>query len=88
MQIRWHSSAWDDYLYWQTQDKKTLMRIHKLIKDIERNGNEGIGKPEPLKKNFSGYWRRHIDDVNSLVYCVNDELTTCEILACKGHYKR
>ena len=86
MQIHWHSSAWADYLAWQEQDKKTLKRINLLIKDIERNGNNGIGKPEALKENFCGYWSRRIDDYNRLVYCVDDELTTCEVVACKGHY--
>ncbi len=54
----WDEEAWEDYLYWQTQDKKTLKRINQLIKDIDRNGYEGIGKPEPLRGNLSGYWSR------------------------------
>lgn len=73
-----------DYLYWQTQDKKTLKRINALLKDIERNGFEGIGKPEPLKGNLSGYWSRRIDDTNRLVYKINAE--QIEIIQCKGHY--
>ena len=60
----WDDDAWDDYLYWQTQDKKTLRRINILLKDIDRNGYSGIGKPEPLTGNLSGYWSRHIDDCN------------------------
>ncbi len=58
MGIFWDDDAWDDYLYWQTQDKKTLKRINALVKEIERNPYEGIGKPEPLKGNLSGWWRR------------------------------
>ena len=62
-----HEQAWEDYEYWQTQDKKTLRRINKLIQDIERNGYNGIGKPEPLKHEFSGYWSVQIDEKNRLV---------------------
>lgn len=57
----WDEDAWEDYLYWQTEDRKTLKRINQLIKDIERNGNVGIGKPEPLKGDLSGFWSREID---------------------------
>ena len=64
----WDDSAWEDYVYWQTEDKKTLKRINTLIKDIDRNGYEGIGKPEPLSGNWSGYWSRRIDEKNRLVY--------------------
>ena len=60
----WHDAAWAEYLYWQTQDKKTLKRVNQLIKDIERNPFEGIGKPEPLKGNLSGFWSRRIDEHN------------------------
>ena len=62
MEKLWTDEAWGDYLYWQTEDKKTLKRINQLIQDIERNGNDGIGKPEPLKHDLSGWWSRHIDD--------------------------
>ncbi len=62
MRLLWEDRAWSDYLYWQTQDKKTLKRINGLIKDIQRNSFEGIGKPEPLKENLSGLWSRRIDD--------------------------
>ena len=75
--------AWEDYLYWQTQDKKTLKRINLLLKDIDRNGSEGIGKPEPLK-DCEGYWSRRIDNVNRLVYRISDK--EIEIIQCKGHY--
>jgi len=60
--------AWNDYLYWQVQDKKTLKRVNELIRDTLRNGNEGVGKPELLKGDFSGWWSRRIDDTNRLVY--------------------
>lgn len=81
----WHDTAWADYLYWQTQDKKTLKRINQLIKDIERNGNDGIGKPEPLKENLSGFWSRRIDERHRLVYCI-EENGDIQIAQCKGHY--
>lgn len=81
----WFDEAWIDYIYWQTQDKKTLKRINNLIKDTERNPFEGIGKPEPLKGDLSGFWSRHIDDTNRFVYRIcNDKL---EILSCRGHYE-
>ena len=76
--------AFNDYVYWQTQDKKTLIRINKLIEDIIRNGNKGIGKPEPLKGNFSGSWSRRIDEKNRLIYRIEGEVVF--ILACKTHY--
>ena len=82
----WHDTAWAEYLYWQTQDKKTLRRINQLIKDIERNGNEGIGKPEPLKGNLSGFWSRRIDASNRLIYCVLGDSGNIQIAQCKGHY--
>ncbi len=82
----WFEEAWEDYLYWQTQDKKTIKRINLLVKDIERNGLEnGIGKPEPLKENLSGFWSRRIDDVNQLVYRIENDCL--QILSCKGHYE-
>jgi toxin YoeB len=76
--------AWDSYVYWQTQDKKTLKRINDLIKDARRNPFTGIGKPEPLMYNLSGCWSRRIDEKNRLVYTmVNEELV---ILTCRHHY--
>jgi len=74
--------AWEEYLHWQSHDKKTLKRINLLLKDIARNGNEGIGKPEPLR--YRG-WSRRIDDANRLVYQLRDD-GSIEILQCKGHY--
>ena len=81
----WFDEAWIDYIYWQTQDKKTLKRINNLIKDTERNPFEGIGKPEPLKGNLSGFWSRHIDDTNRFVYRINND--KLEILSYRGHYE-
>jgi toxin YoeB len=74
--------AWEDYLFWQETDKKTLKRINLLLRDIVRNGNDGIGKPEPLKHRDG--WSRRIDEVNRLVYLLRGE--SIEILQCKGHY--
>ena len=80
----WSDRAWDDYLYWQMQDKKTLKKINELVKDIERNGlAEGIGKPEPLKHRKA--WSRRIDRENRLVYNIDDQKNLW-IIACKGHY--
>lgn len=84
MRLLWEDRAWDDYLYWQTQDKKTLKRINALIKDIQRNPFEGIGKPEPLKGNLSGWWSRRIDDTNRIVYYQQENMLF--IVACRGHY--
>jgi toxin YoeB len=81
----WHDAAWADYLYWQGQDKKTLKRINQLIKDIERSPYEGIGKPEALRGNLSGFWSRRIDEQNRLVYRIQNE--DCQIAQCKGHYR-
>jgi len=85
MQKLWTDDAWEDYLYWQSNDKKTLKRINQLIKDIERNGNVGIGKPEPLKHDLSGWWSRHIDDTHRLIYCIEDD--KIKILNCRTHYR-
>ena len=80
----WFDEAWEDYLYWQFQDKKILKRINMLLKDIERNNFDGIGKPEPLKGELSSFWSRRIDDTHRLVYRINNGVL--EILSCKGHY--
>ena len=81
----WFDEAWEDYIYWQTQDKKTLKRINMLLKDIERDNFDGLGKPEPLKGDMSGFWSRRIDDVNRLVYRIREDVM--EIVSCKGHYE-
>lgn len=84
MRIVWDRGAWDDYLWWQTQDRKLLRRINSLIEDVVRNGNEGIGKPEPLKHGFSGYWSRRINDEHRLVYkATGDDV---RIASCRYHY--
>lgn len=74
--------AWEDYLYWQIQDKKTLKRINRLLQDIDRNGNDGIGKQESLK--YRKGWSKRIDDCNRLVYDIHEDMI--EIIQCKGHY--
>ncbi len=80
----WFDEAWEDYLYWQTQDKKTLKRINALLKDIEREPFGGIGKPEPLKGEFSGCWSRRIDSINRIIYRIHNDII--EIVSCKSHY--
>lgn len=82
--LAWTPAAWADYEYWQAQDRKTLKRINKLIRDTLREPFEGIGKPEPLRENLSGYWSRRIDEKNRLVYAVNDGTLT--IVSCRYHY--
>ena len=77
--------AFSDSLYWQGQDKKTLKRINSLLRDIDRNGYTGIGKPEPLKGDLTGLWSRRIDDTNRIVYYEKDEIIY--IVSCKGHYE-
>ena len=81
----WHDDAWEDYLHWQSTDKKLLERIHPLIKDCERNGYKGIGKPEPLRHDLAGWWSRRIDDDNRLVYRIRQG--NLEILQCGSHYR-
>ena len=82
--LAWTNDAWADYVYWQAQDKKTLKRINKLITDTKRSPFEGIGKPESLKENLSGFWSRRVDESNRLVYAVNDSHIT--IISCRYHY--
>ena len=82
--IRFTPAAWDDYTYWQGQDKKTLKRINTLIEAVARDPFTGIGKPEPLMGNMAGYWSRRIDDVHRLVYTVDD--ADLDVIACRGHY--
>jgi toxin YoeB len=80
----WTDHAWSDYLNWQKQDKKTLQRINKLILDIKRSAFEGIGKPEALRENLSGFWSRRIDETNRVVYAVEDHAIS--IISCRYHY--
>jgi toxin YoeB len=90
--LAWTDEAWNDYLYWQSQDKKTLkrinpstrLRVNKLIEATIRLPLEGIGKPEPLRENLAGFYSRRIDDTNRLVYAVDDEYLT--IISCRYHY--
>lgn len=82
--IKWDFDAWDDYIYWQSTDKKNLDRVNQLIKDISRHPFEGIGKPEPMKGNLKGFWSRRIDKEHRLVYIVESE--TIVIISCRGHY--
>lgn len=82
--LDWTDEAWSDYLYWQSQDKKTLKRINKLIKATKTLPLEGIGKPEPLRENLSGFWSRRIDSTHRLVYAVDGGYIT--IVSCRYHY--
>ncbi|MBM9519630.1 Txe/YoeB family addiction module toxin [Desulforhopalus vacuolatus] len=83
--LAWTDEAWKDYIYWQTQDRKTLKRMNTLLEDIRRNDPfKGIGKPEPLKETLSGFWSRRIDDTNRLVYAVDKEYIT--VISCRYHY--
>ncbi|MDM8545461.1 Txe/YoeB family addiction module toxin [Candidatus Venteria ishoeyi] len=82
--LSWTDDAWSDYIYWQGQDKKILRRINKLITDVKRSPFDGIGKPEILKENLSGFWSRRIDETNRLVYAVDDVNIT--IISCRYHY--
>lgn len=86
MRKTWTEHAWDDYVHWQSHDRKTLQRINSIVKDIERNGiSTGIGKPEALKGDLQGYWSRRIDEKNRLVYRQTSDGSLC-IIACRGHY--
>ena len=84
MRLLWENRAWNDYLYWQAQDRKTLKRINTLIKDMLRSPYEGIGKPEPLKENLSGAWSRRIDEANRIIYYEKNGIVY--IVSCRGHY--
>ena len=79
-----YDAAWEHYQYWIVTDKKILKKINELIRDIERNGNDGLGKPEPLKNELSGFWSRRITDIHRLVYTIDED--NIYILKCKGHY--
>ena len=81
----WEDDAWEDYVYWQTQDKKTIKKINVLLKDIDRNGYDGIGKPEMLKGNLSGMCSREIDEKNRIVYRIIEN--RIEIAQCGSHYR-
>jgi toxin YoeB len=85
MRVSWATTAWEDYLYWQDNDRKTVKKINNLIKDIQRNSNEGLGKPEPLKHGFHGYWSRRITQEHRLIYKVEGEQVL--IAQCRFHYE-
>lgn len=82
--LAWTDEAWADYLYWQSQDKKSLKRINRLIDESKREPFKGVGKPEPLRENLAGFWSRRIDETHRLVYAVDDDYLT--IIACRYHY--
>ena len=84
MNLFWTDIAWEDYLYWQGMDKKTLRRVNALLKDMMRHPFDGIGKPEPLRHEFAGYWSRRIDAANRIVYSVEDDVL--KIYQCRTHY--
>lgn len=83
--ITWTLAAWEDYQYWQRQDRKTLKRINAVIRDCLREPFDGIGKPEPLKENLAGFWSRRIDDTNRLVYC--EDGADLVVIACWYHFE-
>lgn len=84
MKLTWSAEAWEDYLYWQDTDKKTVKKINELIKDASRTPFEGKGKPEPLKHNLAGFWSRRITAEHRLVYAVSDDALL--IASCRYHY--
>ena len=84
MNLVWSDKAWEDYLHWQPHDRKLLKRVNLLLEDVKRNGNEGLGKPEPLKHQFHGYWSRRIDSEHRLIYRVTDQAVS--IARRRHHY--
>ena len=82
--LTFSEKGWAQYLYWQVQDRKILAKINSLISDIKRNGNEGLGKPEPLVGELSGYWSRRITDKDRLIYSIDND--GVNIIGCRGHY--
>lgn len=87
MKVLFVDDGWNDYLWWQGNDRKILQRINQLIADIDRGGHEGIGKLEPLRNDLSGYWSRRINSEHRLVYRI-DENTIIHVVACRFHYER
>lgn len=86
MPLTWDDDAWEDYLWWQTADRAVLQRVNRLLRDIQRGGHEGIGKPEALRYQLSGYWSRRITDEHRLVYRIEDDGTIL-IASCRYHYE-
>ncbi|MCQ2546337.1 MAG: Txe/YoeB family addiction module toxin [Clostridia bacterium] len=85
MKVLWLESAWEEYCDWQKEDKKTLRRINEIIREIQRTPFNGLGKPERLRGNLTGFWSRCIDSRNRIIYMVEKDVV--KIVACKGHYK-
>ena len=85
MKLLWHDMAWAEYLYWQTQDKKTLKKINRLLADTQRNGYSCIGKPEPLRGDLSGFWSVRIDEKNRIVFRIEND--NVEVMMCGSHYE-
>ena len=85
MNINWNSEAWKEYVDWQSKNKKVIKKINEIIKDIQRNGNEEIGKAEALKHELSGYWSRRITDKHRFIYKLSENEVI--IIACANHYK-
>ena len=85
MKLTFTEPGWQDYLYWQMQDKRTIRRINQLIQDIERGGNAGLGKPEALKGSYAGLFSRRIDETNRLVYQIDGDAVV--VFQCRGHYE-
>lgn len=85
MQKIWSDEAWEEYLYWQTQDKKTLKRINRILEEIDRNGYQCVGKPEPLSGNLAGFWSARIDEKNRIVFRI--QKAAIEIAQCGSHYR-
>ncbi len=88
MKIQFTEGGWNDYLSWQADDRRLLKRINQLIDDIRRNGNEGIGKPEPLRHELAGAWSRRIDQEHRLIYVLDEQADTVCVIACRYHYSK
>lgn len=86
MALVWDDDAWEDYLWWQSSDRSVVKRINRLLRDVQRGGHEGIGKPEPLRFQLSGYWSRRITDEHRLVYRIDDNGDIL-IASCRYHYE-
>jgi toxin YoeB len=83
--IQWDFDAWEEYCDWQRVNKAALKKINQLIRDILRDPFDGLGKPEPLKEDLSGFWSRRIDEENRLIYAVEQDVVV--LISCKGHYE-
>jgi len=87
MRIIWYDEAWEEYISWQTRDKKTLKKINKLLTDIDRNGYQCTGKPEPLSGNLAGYWSVRVDSKNRIVFKIDTQNNSILIVQCGTHYR-